>query len=183
MPKSDAQPALRRRNEAGWVTPLASEVRPCAPGSMWRRRLNEGTCSRPRGCVTDRNVTRRNEKNPGSLTDLQQAILQVIWRQGTATAEQVREALLPRYPLKDSSIRTLLRRLEERGYVSHLTEGKVFVYKAEVGSHRVAARTVQHLIDRFCHGSAEQFLMGMVDEKVLTLTELQRLVRKVEKRK
>ena len=132
-------------------------------------------------------MTTRNDKNPGSLTDLQQAILQVIWRQGAATAEQVREALVPRYPLKDSSIRTLLRRLEERGYLSHVTEGKVFVYKAEVGSHRVAARTVQHLIDRFCHGSAEQFLMGMVDEKVLTLTELQRLVlkvgRKVGKRK
>ena len=132
-------------------------------------------------------MTRRNDKTPGSLTDLQQAILQVIWRQGAATAEQVREALLPRYPLKDSSIRTLMRRLEKRGYLSHVTEGKVFVYKAEVGSHRVAARTVKHLIDRFCHGSAERFLTGMVDEKVLTLNELQRLVlrvgRKVGKRK
>ena len=133
--------------------------------------------------VTDRNVTSRNDKSLGSLTDLQQAILQIIWSRGSATAEQVREALLPRFPLKDSSIRTLLRRLEERNYLSHATEGKVFVYKAEVGSHGVAARTVQHLIERFCHGSAEQFLIGMVDEKVLTLAQLQRLVRKVAKRK
>lgn len=133
--------------------------------------------------VTDRNVTTRNDKGPGSLTDLQQAILQIIWSRGSATAEQVREALLPRFPLKDSSIRTLLRRLEERGYLSHVTDGKVFVYKAEVGSDGVAARTVQHLIERFCHGSAEQFLMGMVDEKVLTLAQLRRLVRKVAKRK
>lgn len=133
--------------------------------------------------VTDRNVTTRNDKGPGSLTDLQQAILQIIWSRGSATAEQVREALLPRFPLKDSSIRTLLRRLEERGYLSHVTDGKVFVYKAEVGSYGVAARTVQHLIERFCHGSAEQFLMGMVDEKVLTLAQLRRLVRKVAKRK
>jgi Penicillinase repressor len=80
---------------------------------------------------------------------------------------------MPRPRAVDATLRTS----------NYVTEGKVFVYKAEVGSHGVAARTVQQLIERFCHGSAEQFLMGMVDEKVLTLGQLQRLVRKVAKRK
>jgi BlaI family penicillinase repressor len=108
---------------------------------------------------------RNNSSRP--ITELQQAILNFIWSQGSATAEQVREALLPAHPLKDSSVRTLLRRLEE----------------AKVPSRSVAARAVQHIIDRFCSGSVEQFLVGMVDEKVLSIDEIRRLARKVRGQK
>ncbi len=117
------------------------------------------------------------------LTELQKAILDVIWSRGTATSEEVREALLPRHPLKDPSVRTLLRRLEARGYLSHRTDGKTFVYQARVGSRSVAARAVQHIIERFCSGSVEQFLVGMVDEKVVPLEEIRRLARKTRTRK
>jgi predicted transcriptional regulator len=127
-------------------------------------------------------MTQRNSSSH-PITELQQAILNLIWSQGSATAEQVREALLPAYPLKDSSVRTLLRRLEARGYLGHRVEGKVFVYEARVPSRSVAARAVQHIIDRFCSGSVEQFLVGMVDEKVLAIDELQRLARKVKNQK
>ena|SRR5687767_7394376 len=127
--------------------------------------------------MTLRNITKR------PLTDLQQAILEYIWATGSATAEQVREALLPRHVLKDSSVRTLLRRLEARGFLSHALEGKVFVYRAEVPQRSVAARAVQQIIDRFCSGSVEQFLVGLVDEKVLSIKEIQRLTRKVGKTK
>lgn len=116
------------------------------------------------------------------LTELQQAILDVLWSKGPATSEAVREALLPRHPLKDPSVRTLLRRLEARGFVSHRLDGKVFVYRAAEARHGVAARAVRQIIDRFWSGSTEQFLLGMVDEKVLTVDDLQRLTRKVKPR-
>jgi BlaI family penicillinase repressor len=118
-----------------------------------------------------------------SLTDLQQAILDFIWSAGSATAEQVREGLLPEHPLKDPSVRTLLRRLEARGYVRHRVEGKVFMYQAELPSRSLAARAVRQIIQRFCSGSVEQFLVGMVDEEVLPLDEIQRLVKKVRHQK
>jgi BlaI family penicillinase repressor len=128
--------------------------------------------------VTLRNIAKR------PLTDLQQAILDFFWSSSeAATAEQVRQALHPRFPLKDSSVRTLLRRLEARGYLSHRVEGKLFVYRAQVPPRSVAARAVQHIIDRFCSGSVEEFLVGMVDEKVLSVGELQRLAKKVRKPK
>ena len=95
------------------------------------------------------------------------------------TAEQVRERLMPDHPLKDSSVRTLLRRLEARGLISHTVEGKAFVYRAEVPSKRVAARAVQRLIENFWSGSAEQFLTGLVDEKVLSTKDLERLAKKI----
>jgi predicted transcriptional regulator len=127
-------------------------------------------------------VTQRNiPETP--LTELQQAILDFIWSARRATSEDVREALRATHPLKDSSVRTLLRRLEARGYLSHRLEGKVFVYQAAVRPRSVAARAVRQIIDRFCAGSAEQFLVGMVDEEVLTIGEIKRLARKVRRQK
>ena len=62
----------------------------------------------------------------------------------------------------------------------HLHVRKVFVYRARVPRRSVAARAVQHIIDRFCGGSVEQFLVGMVDEHVPSSRELERLAKKVK---
>jgi predicted transcriptional regulator len=125
-------------------------------------------------------VTQRN-RHRRPLTDLQQAILDFIWTHGPSTAEHVRHGLRPAYPLKDSSVRTLLRRLEARGYVTHTVEGKSFVYRTTSHRTSVAARAVKQIIDRFWAGSAEQFLAGMVDEKVLSAGDIQRIAKKVRK--
>ena len=134
--------------------------------------------------MTDRNSA---NKGPGGrhreLTELQQAIVDFIWASGPSTAERVREGLAPGRKLKDSTIRTLLRRLEERGFLSHRVEGKVFVYETAVRPRSLAARSVQQIIERFWSGSAEQFLAGMVDEKVLTAAQIRRLAEKVKKLK
>ncbi len=124
--------------------------------------------------MTVRNKTHR------PLTELQQAIVDFVWSKGPANAEQIREALMPEHPLKDSSVRTLLRRLEAQGHLSHKLSGQTFLYEAKAPSQSLAARTVRQLIDRFWSGSAEEFVVGMVDQKVLSVEELQRLARKVK---
>jgi BlaI family transcriptional regulator, penicillinase repressor len=124
-------------------------------------------------------VTTRNRQ----LTDLQQAILDFLWTAGPSTAEQIREGLVPHHKLKDSTVRTLLRRLEERDVLTHTVEGKVFVYRAAVPPRNLAARSVQQIIERFWSGSAEQFLAGLVDEKVLTPAQIRRLAGKIKDRK
>ena len=127
-------------------------------------------------------MTRRNS-SPRGLTPLQQAILDVLWARGPATADAVREALHPRHPLKDSSVRTMLRRLEGQGYVSHTVDGKIFVYRAALRPHSIAAKAVRHIIDRLCSGSVEQFVLGMVDEGILPAKDIQRLARKIRSHK
>lgn len=117
------------------------------------------------------------------LTDLQQAIVDVLWASGPSTAEQIRERLAPTRRLKDSTARTLLRRLEERGFLTHRVEGRVFVYEAAVRPRSLAAGSVRRIIERFWAGSAEQFLAGMVDEKVLTPAQIRKLADKVGRRK
>jgi len=127
--------------------------------------------------MTTRNITVRG------LTPLQQALLDVLWSRGPSTADAVREALAPRHPLKDSSVRTLLRRLEAQGHVSHHVDGKVFIYRAAVKPRRMAARAVRHVIERFCSGSVEEFLVGMVDEDVLDAKDIERLARRIRGRR
>jgi predicted transcriptional regulator len=105
-----------------------------------------------------------------------------IWSHGSSTSESCREALASSRPMKDSTIRTVLRRLEEKGYLTHETEGRTFIYKASDARQNVAVRAVKGIIDRFCGGSAEQLLLGMVDNAVLDSKQLERLTRKIAER-
>jgi BlaI family transcriptional regulator, penicillinase repressor len=105
-----------------------------------------------------------------------------IWTHGSCTAETCREGLAPSRPMKDSTIRTVLRRLEEKGYLSHQIEGRTFIYAASDARENVAVRAVKSIIDRFCGGSAEQLLVGMVDNAVVDRKQLERLARRISER-
>jgi BlaI family penicillinase repressor len=93
------------------------------------------------------------------------------------TAEEVRERT--ERPLKDSTIRTVLRRLEEKGYVKHTVDNRTFVYEPAEARQVVAGRAVKRIVDWFCDGSVEDLLVGMVDSKVLDGKELQRLAERI----
>jgi predicted transcriptional regulator len=82
--------------------------------------------------------------------------------------------------MKDSTIRTVLRRLEEKGYLTHETQGRTFIYRASHARQNVAIRAVKGIIDRFCGGSAEELVLGMVDNAVLSRKQLERLARKID---
>lgn len=122
-------------------------------------------------------------KSGGVLTPLQRAIMDVVVSKGPVTSEQVRHALQKTHPLKDSSVRTLLRRLEARGLLSHTVEGKVFRYRAETSSARVAANEVRQMITGVWAGSVERFLVSLVTENILSAAQLERVVRKLSTRR
>ena len=111
--------------------------------------------------------------DPAELGELERGILSIVWRLGRVTAEQVREEL--DRPLKDSTVRTVLRRLEEKGYVAHAVEDRTFLYHPAESRQKVAGRAVKRIVDWFCEGSVEALLVGMVDSKVLDRAELKRL--------
>jgi predicted transcriptional regulator len=115
--------------------------------------------------------------DPAELGELEREILSIVWRMGAVTAEQVREELAR--PLKDSTVRTVLRRLEEKGYLSHSVDNRTFLYRPAESRQRVAGRAVKRIVDWFCEGSVEALLVGMVDSKVLDRAELQRLATRI----
>jgi BlaI family penicillinase repressor len=114
-----------------------------------------------------------------NLGEVEQLVMDYVWTQGPSTAEACREALASSRPMKDSTIRTVLRRLEEKGYLTHEIQGRTFIYKASDARQNVAVRAVKGIIDRFCGGSAEALLLGMVDNAVLDRKQLERLARRI----
>ena len=126
------------------------------------------------------NFNIRHRKSP---TALEQFMLDYVWAHPHCTAETCREGLASQRPLKDSTIRTILRNLEQKGYVVHDVDGRTFVYRAAETKRNVAAKAVQQLIDRFCGGSVEDLLVGLVDNQVLDPAQLQRLAQKITSRK
>lgn len=119
----------------------------------------------------------RTVHDPAELGELERSVLSIVWRRSPINAEQVREEL--GRPLKDSTIRTVLRRLEEKGYLTHSLEDRTFVYHPAQTRQRVAGRAVRRIVDWFCEGSVEALLVGMVDSKVLDRAELQRLAERI----
>jgi predicted transcriptional regulator len=115
------------------------------------------------------------------LGDLERDVMQLVWAHAPITAEIVREKLARR--LKESTVRTVLRRLEDKGYVEHIVDGRTYVYHAAQPRGRVAARAVQRIVDWFCNGSIEEVLVGMVDTAMLDQRQLRMLADKVAKAK
>jgi BlaI family penicillinase repressor len=115
----------------------------------------------------------RTNHDPAELGELERSVLLIVWRLGSVSADQVREEL--NRQLKDSTVRTVLRRLEEKGYITHSVDDRAFIYRPAQSRQRVAGRAAQRIVDWFCDGSVEALLVGMVDSKLLGHSELQRL--------
>ena len=113
----------------------------------------------------------------------EQSVMDHIWAHGPASAEQCREALRGIWPMKESTMRTVLRRLEEKGYVTHDVDGRTYLYRAAEPAMTVTLRMVKQLIDRFCGGSAEALVLGLVNNAVLSSRDLERLLKKIADRK
>ncbi len=115
--------------------------------------------------------------NVADLGDLEREVLQLVWDHGSSTADWVQKALSR--PLKESTVRTVLKRLEAKGHLTHSVDNRTFVYTAADTRGRAAARAVKRIVDRFCSGSVEEVLVGLVDARIVESGELQRLAEKI----
>jgi len=111
------------------------------------------------------------------LGELEHEVMQLVWAKGSITAEKVREELAR--PLKESTVRTVLRRLEDKGYVKHTVEGRTYHFAPAAARGAVAAKAVQRIVNWFCNGSLEEVLIGMVDNAELDPKQLQALSDKI----
>jgi predicted transcriptional regulator len=109
------------------------------------------------------------------LTELENEVMHAVWDAGPSPVEAVHYVVSRNRKLKEATIRTILRRLEQKGYLRHDIQGRAYVYRAVEPARSLAARAVRQIIDRFCRGSVEELVSGMVEAKVLTKGELETL--------
>jgi BlaI family transcriptional regulator, penicillinase repressor len=117
------------------------------------------------------------------LGDLQLQILKVLWERGEGTVSEVMEGLSGS-ELAYTTVATMLRKMEDRGLVTHRTEGRSFAYRPAVKAGDVSHRMANHLVDRLFEGSlfdAVNHLLTTREVSTDELTKIERLI--AEKRK
>lgn len=114
------------------------------------------------------------------LGDLEHELLAILWQHGEMTAFAVRQQVTR--DLKDATIRTVLRRLEEKDYVDHTVVNGTFVYRAKETPESAAASAVHDIVQRYCGGSLERMLLGLVDSGLVSADQLKTLAGKLRRR-
>jgi predicted transcriptional regulator len=105
-------------------------------------------------------------------------VMEVVWERGEVTAKEARDAL-PR-EMARNTVRTLLERMEEKGWVVHREVGRAFLYRAARPREESIGRKVRELIDTVCGGSAESLVAALLDYRGLRPGELQRIRKMLE---
>ncbi|MFQ5526168.1 MAG: BlaI/MecI/CopY family transcriptional regulator [Thermoanaerobaculia bacterium] len=114
------------------------------------------------------------------LGDLQLAIMRVLWSEAEASASAVHRALWDARGLAPTTIATMLRKMEDRGLVSHRLEGRKFIYRPEVTEESVRSSMVEQLAHRLFGGNAAAFASYLIAENEIDSEELTELTRLVE---
>lgn len=119
-----------------------------------------------------------SRKKSLTLTEVELRLMQVLWTKQEATVSEVAAAL------DDGSayttVLTMLRILEQKGYLRHKKQGRAFVYKPVVDRTEACRNAVVHLLSRFFDNSPEQLVLTLLKHEKLDGRELKRLQRLIE---
>jgi predicted transcriptional regulator len=111
-----------------------------------------------------------------ALTDAEARVMNVLWRLEQATVSDVVAALNTKKPkVSYSTVQTILRILEEKGYVAHDKMARAFVYRPVVDARQARRRAVRHLLGRLFDNSPSLLVLNVLDDEQLDPAELKRL--------
>ena len=116
-----------------------------------------------------------------TLTDAELRLMEVLWQRGSGTVNEVLGALPEDQSLAYSTVLTILRILEQKGYVRHEKKGRAFVYAPVVNRGQARRRAVRHLISRFFEDSPELLVLSVLEHEEIDAVEMKRLREMVEK--
>lgn len=108
-----------------------------------------------------------------SLTDREADVIQVLWDHGPSLVAEVRERL--KDDLAYTTVLTVLRTLETKGYVNHDEEGRGHRYFASIKQQTAQKSALQHLTNKFFNGSAELLLTHLVSDQKLSPEQMTRM--------
>ncbi|MEX0709070.1 MAG: BlaI/MecI/CopY family transcriptional regulator [Woeseia sp.] len=120
-------------------------------------------------------------KQSPTLTEGELKVMAVLWDREEASVREVTDVLSEQQPVAYSTALTMLRILNDKGYVTYRKEGRAFVYCPLVSRHEARSSALRHLIAKFFNGSPEALAQNLVDETDVDLAELERLQAKLEK--
>jgi BlaI family transcriptional regulator, penicillinase repressor len=114
-------------------------------------------------------------KRSPTLTDAESRVMSVLWQRETATVGDVVAALRQDRVVTYSTVQTILRILETKGYVTHEKVARAFVYRPAVDERQARQRALKHLVARLFNGSPSLLVLNVLEDQAIDRTELKRL--------
>ncbi len=118
-------------------------------------------------------------KKSGTLTDAEHRIMEVVWDKGTATVAEVADALAGKDGTAYTTILTMMRILQVKGYLGCRKQGRAHVYAPKVDRDTAARKAVRQLLTKFFAGSPGELVLSFLREEELTPEELDDLKKKI----
>lgn len=117
-------------------------------------------------------------KSP-TLTEVELELMDVLWEKGAATVSEIVDSL-PDARLAYSSVLTMMRILEQKGYVAHEKEGRAFIYRPVVDRQQAQKSVLGYLLKRFFNNSPELLVVNLLEHEDVTPAEVKRMKRMIE---
>jgi predicted transcriptional regulator len=115
------------------------------------------------------------KKHWNVLTDLELRLMNIVWDKGKVTVRNVKDALPKSKPLAYSTVLTVMRNLEWKGYVRHEVQGRTYIYEPVVARDEVVQSMLGNLANRLFGGSSELLMVNFLEKEKLSLEKLKRL--------
>jgi BlaI family transcriptional regulator, penicillinase repressor len=110
-----------------------------------------------------------------TLTEAELRLMKILWDRGPSTVNEVVEALADEVSLAESTVRTMLGILKDKGYLSTTARGRASVYHPRVDRAEVRRSVARYMIDRFFDGSPQELVLNILNDEELDESEIARL--------
>jgi len=123
-------------------------------------------------------VTNQNDQEI-RLGKLELSIMKVVWRRGRATVQEVMDDISRNRKPAYSTILTMMRKLEGKGYLEHEEEGRTYVYSATISKQLVRQSVLSDMLERVFDGSPALLLASLVEQKKISEAEMEEIRRTI----
>jgi len=117
-----------------------------------------------------------------TLTDQELEIMKIVWERQTATVRDVYEALLEHRRVAYTTVMTMMKILEHKGYLNRKQVDRAYVYRPAQPKSRVIRAMVRDFVNRVFNGSAEPLLVHLIEDRHLTPDEVEEIRRLIGER-
>ena len=121
------------------------------------------------------------DRNLKAMSPAETEVLRLVWQLGEATVQQVCDALPARRKVAYKTVQTLLRRLEEKGYLHHKIEGKAHIFAPAIQREQVVKRTVLDFLDRLFGGDPRPLMQFLAEDGRIDVEDIEELRKLIEK--
>ena len=120
-------------------------------------------------------------KPSAALTDAEAEVMAVLWRKHPASVNDIVAALNERRAVTYSTVQTMLRILETKGYVNHDKVARAFIYKPVIDERQARLRALRHLVRRLFDGSPSLLVLNVLEDEELDAAERDQLRKLIER--